>query len=145
MEQPQEPVRLYRAGTPAPPAVDPPVDADVLPLKFETDGKGHVEDPEELAASTLSVLWSRPSCPPSDWSPDQYDRFYAAQEIAGAWLARQAGVKPLESTQAELFPSGWQAFTALPERTQRERIIDYRDGVLECRTDLYAELTKAAS
>jgi hypothetical protein len=144
-EEPEERTPLFRHGA-AKRDVERPVVAGVLPVRFQTDRKGHVDELDDLTAYLLAGAWSRPDCPPSDWSQEQYDRFYAAQEIAGAWLARQAGVAPLESTQQALFKPGWQALTALPARAQRERITDYRDDVLECRgADPYAQLTKGTS
>ena len=144
-EIPEPATPLFRPGTPEPPVAETPRDPHVLALQYQRDSRGHVEERGDLTASLLANAWSRPGCPPRDWTDQQRERFWAAQDVVGAWLGRQAGVTPAGSSFEELAGPGRQALAALPASTQRERIIAYRDAALACRdVDVYAQLTKAA-
>jgi hypothetical protein len=147
MEVPEDATALLSpdgsSATSTPP--EKPADPDVLPLWYQRDSKGHLDEPRLLTTYLLRMAWSGSSCPFHELSSDEYDRFAAAQDIAGAWLAEQVDAAAPESNFPAFYRPGWAAFSALPSDLQRQRVIAFRDAVLACGDEgLYAELTKAA-
>jgi hypothetical protein len=120
-----------------------PVAAGTLPMTIYLERGGHANNPDELIAMMLDGAGT-PICPTSTLNDDQAQRYYVAQEIAGAWATRKAGVTIAESPWPEMFEPGWKTFSALPQDQQRDRVVRFRADALRCDSnELYADLTAA--